>query len=77
MSALGQDRERIAAAERERQRIKLAYPDEFNDGAKRAFTGDKLYPQGFLKWPLQRRNAWYAGFNKGYSDRKRGRDDGR
>ena len=60
-----------------RQRIKLAYPDEFNDGAKRAFTGDKLYPPGFLKWPLERRNAWYAGFNKGYSDRKRGRDDGR
>ena len=75
MTPLGQDRERIAAAERER--IRQAFPDEFADGAKRGFKGDPLYPHGFTTWPLDRRNAWFAGFNKGYSDRKRGAGDGR
>ena len=69
MTPLGQDRERIAAAERER--IRLAYPAEFNDGAKRAYQSDPLYPSGFHSWPLDRRNAWFAGFNRGYCDRKK------
>jgi hypothetical protein len=69
MTPLGQDRERLAAEERER--IRRAFPQEFADGAKRAFSGDKLYPFGFLGWTLDRRNAWFAGFNKGYFDRKR------
>ena len=60
-------------AHQERERIKLAYPEEFNDGAKRAFTGDKLYPPGFAAWPLEKRNAWFAGFNVGYCDRARAR----
>jgi hypothetical protein len=72
----GQDRERIAAEER--ARIKLAYPDEFRDGARRAFNGVKRYPRRFAVWPLERRNAWFAGFNVGYCDRKRGEaGDGR
>ncbi len=70
MTPLGQNRDRIVAAERERERIRLAFPVEFADGAKRAFTGDKLYPAGFQTWSLDRRNAWFAGFNKGYCDRK-------
>jgi hypothetical protein len=71
-----QDRERIATEERER--VKHAYPDEFRDGARRAFKGVKRYPRGFTDWPLDRRNAWFAGFNVGYCDRQRGEPrDGR
>lgn len=69
MNEMSQDRERIAAEERES--IKRADPDEFRDGARRAFQGDKLYPPGFAAWPLDRRNAWFAGFNVGYGLRKR------
>jgi hypothetical protein len=69
MTRLSQDRERIAAEERER--IKLAYPTEFADGARRGFEGDPLYPSGFSSWPLVRRNAWFAGWNVGYYIRKR------
>jgi hypothetical protein len=65
------DAERLERAQRERERIKLAHPGEFADGAKRAFTGDHLYPSGFAAWPLDRRNAWFAGFNAGYCDRAR------
>ena len=71
MNGTGEDRERRRAADDEREHIRRAFPAEFNDGAKRGFRGDKLYPPGFLEWPLDRRNAWYAGFNKGYSDRKK------
>ena len=76
MTALGQDRElRRQAAEQERERIRLAYPAEFNDGAKRAFEGSALYPPGFHGWPLDRRNAWFAGFNFGRCYRRRGSAD--
>ena len=38
----------------------------------------QAYPRGFTDWPLERRNAWFAGFNVGYCDRKRGEaGDGR
>jgi hypothetical protein len=65
------DVERLEQAQRERERIKLTYPDEFAEGAKRAFIGDHLYPSGFPAWPLGKRNAWFAGFNVGYCDRAR------
>jgi hypothetical protein len=65
----GQDRAREAAEERER--LKLAHPVEFADGAKRGFTGNKLYPRGLHHWPAEKRNAWFAGWNVGYCDRKR------
>jgi hypothetical protein len=72
----GQDRERIAVDER--ARIKHAYPEEFRDGARRAFNRVKRYPRGFVDWPHDRRNAWFAGFNVGYCDRQRGEPrDGR
>jgi hypothetical protein len=29
------------------------------------------YPAGFHRWPLERRNAWVAGFNGGFHDRLR------
>jgi hypothetical protein len=77
VSEVDRDQERLTRALEERERIKLAYPDEFADGAKRAFTGDHLYPPGFAAWLLERRNAWFAGFNVGYCDLTRARlEDG-
>jgi hypothetical protein len=66
------DQERPSVAE-ERERLFRAYPEEYNDGARRAYAGNKRYPRGFTEWPLERRNAWFAGWNVGYCDRKAGR----
>jgi hypothetical protein len=60
-----------APAAEGREHLKLAYPTEFKDGAKRAFKGDHIYPPGFASWPLKQRNAWFSGFNLGYCDRSR------
>jgi hypothetical protein len=52
------------------------WPAEYCDGARCAFLlrfdGDREqggYPRGFHEWPLDRRNAWFAGFNQGFHDR--------
>jgi hypothetical protein len=52
------------------------WPREWRDGARGAFlaqlAGEREpggYPRGFHAWPLDRRNAWFAGFNRGYQDR--------
>jgi hypothetical protein len=66
------DQERPSVAE-ERERLFRAYPEEYNDGARRGYTGNKRYPRGFHDWPLERRNAWFAGWNVGYCDRMAGR----
>ena len=63
------ERERRVTAERER--LWRAHRADFEDGAKRARERNALYPPGFHGWPLERRNAWFAGFNVGYLDRKR------
>jgi hypothetical protein len=56
--------------------FKEQWPDEYRDGARcaflRRFEGDREeggYPRGFHEWPLERRNAWFAGFNRGFHDR--------
>jgi hypothetical protein len=69
------DQERPSVAE-ERERIERAFPAEFADGRRRAFIGNKLYPRRFKDWPLDRRNAWFAGWNVGYLERKRTLHDG-
>jgi hypothetical protein len=60
------------------QAIRERWPDEFKDGARcaflRRFDGRREaggYPLGFHSWPLERRNAWFAGFNRGLCDRFR------
>jgi hypothetical protein len=65
-------------ADGERVRLREAWPHEFRDGARcgflRKFDGDREaggYPLGFHQWPLDRRNAWFAGFNRGLIDRLR------
>jgi hypothetical protein len=57
-------------------RLRERWPDEYRDGARCAFLlkfdGDRErggYPRGFQAWPLERRNAWFAGFNRGFHDR--------
>ena len=69
------DRER---AKRRRAAFRARWPDEFRDGARCAFLGEYPgmrerggYPKGFHDWPLERRNAWWAGFNLGVVDRWR------
>jgi hypothetical protein len=57
-------------------RIEAAFPAEFLDGFKsgldvkvegRREPGN--YPAGFHGWPLVRRNAWFAGANRGLVER--------
>lgn len=56
--------------------LRRSFPDDFLDGARaglaiRAFDGDREpgnYPLGFHEWPLERRNAWWAGYNQGRLD---------
>jgi hypothetical protein len=57
-------------------RLEQRWPNEFRDGARcaflRRFDGHRQeggYPVGFRNWPLERRNAWFAGFNRGFHDR--------
>jgi hypothetical protein len=57
----------------QRREIRKQWPAEFNAGlnfglsGKAEFPSDPGgYPKGFHAWPLQRRNAWFAGFNFGY-----------
>jgi len=68
----------MSGADAERARLKRAWPDEFADGARcallREFPGDREkggYPRGFHRWPLDRRNAWFSGYNLGYHQRGR------
>jgi hypothetical protein len=72
----------IVRAEAEPRSIRARWPAEFEDGARCGLTGNTKgprepggYPKGFHGWPLDRRNTWFAGFNKGNSDRKGAQDD--
>jgi hypothetical protein len=58
--------------------LRSRWPDDFRDGARCGFLlrfdGEREeggYPRGFHLWPLERRNAWFAGFNVGFHDRLR------
>jgi hypothetical protein len=65
-------------AEAALNRLQDTWPLEFRDGVRCGFLqkrdgpGDTGgYPQGFNHWQLERRNAWFAGFNVGFHDRLR------
>ena len=58
--------------------IRRDFPREFADGESMGAGwepgGEREeggYPLGFHGWPLERRNAWFAGFNLGRGRRKR------
>lgn len=74
------DPEKIEKATRENKRIRDLWPAEFKDGFQSGRAGKAAersarefggYPRGFHGWPLERRNAWFAGFNLGYTGRPR------
>jgi hypothetical protein len=56
--------------------LREQWPREWRDGARMAFlrpVADERepggYPRGFHAWPLDRRNAWWSGYSRGYHDR--------
>jgi hypothetical protein len=51
-------------------RIRGLWPKEWSAGARAGYEA-KSYPHGFCAWPLDRRNAWFSGFNRGRCDRLR------
>jgi hypothetical protein len=62
---------------RERARLKQAWPEAFADGERVAFlqrfAGERErggYPRAFHRWPLNRRNAWFCGYNFGLLERE-------
>ena len=62
----------------ERARLKRGWPSVFSDGARCGLLGRADgprerggYPKTFHAWGLERRNSWFAGFNQGFSDRRR------
>lgn len=69
----------------ERRALQRAYPKAFEDGRRvgagvvRGRREPGGYPKGFHAWPLERRNAWWAGANLGYKmthpDAKGGEDE--
>ena len=57
--------------------IRQKFPGEFADGESMGAGWEPDggresggYPLGFHGWPLERRNAWFAGFNHGYPRRR-------
>jgi hypothetical protein len=67
------------SAEAERERLERAWPEAFRDSVRAAFgvlppeREPGGYPKGFHSWPLEKRNAYFAGFNFGFIDRRRRR----
>jgi hypothetical protein len=64
----------------ERERLSLAHPEIFKDGAVcgfvRHFPGARAqegYPRAFDRWPRDKRNAWRCGFHVGFHDWLSGR----
>jgi hypothetical protein len=61
-----------------RKSLQDKWPAEFSEGARSGFLQQREgprdpggYPPGFGRWQLERRNAWFAGFNVGFHDRSR------
>jgi hypothetical protein len=62
--------ERVVRASRDRQALREKFPAEFRGGARCGFLR-KDYPEGFHTWSIERCNAWWAGWNQGYTDREK------
>ena len=63
--------ERIARAQRERDRLHRTHPEAYADGERRAREHDASYPPDFTNWPLDERNAWFAGWHLAFLERQR------
>jgi hypothetical protein len=68
-----------SAAEAERQALRARFPALFDDGERMGFRSQPdpgprepgSYPKGFHQLPLEARNAWWSGWNKGRIERDR------
>jgi hypothetical protein len=74
----------IEPAQTIRNDLRRKWRNAFDDGARCAFLGEYPaerepggYPKGFHSWPLDKRNAWFAGFNLGLIDRARFEEEAR
>jgi hypothetical protein len=56
--------------EGQREALRNAWPEAFAEGRKRGLRNSRAYPEGFGLWPLDKRNAWFAGFNIGFIQRR-------
>ena len=79
-STIGMTAPPRSPAERELTALRARSPTELRETGNRPiaflrrFDGDREaggYPFDFHTWPLDRRNAWFAGFNVGFHDRLR------
>jgi hypothetical protein len=67
----------------ERERLERAWPEAFRDGVRAAYSLFPTncerggYPKGFSGWPLEKRNAYFGGFNWGFIGRRQARDRAR
>ncbi|CAJ0854679.1 hypothetical protein AMST5_00763 [freshwater sediment metagenome] len=52
-----------------REKIRAQFPDDYDAGARAGFTNSPDYPSGFHSWSLERRDAFFAGYNAGRCDR--------
>jgi hypothetical protein len=73
VTTAAQEAKRLADAAKEVRRLADRWPEEFRLGYRFGFRGkadppcDQAgYPAGFHGWPLDRRNAWFAGWNSGF-----------
>jgi hypothetical protein len=71
------DRASLSSVEREIERLAARWPDEYRLGyrfgcrRKADPPCDAAgYPKGFHKWPLDRHNAWWAGWSRGHQARQ-------
>jgi hypothetical protein len=74
----------IQPAQALRNELRRKWQGAFDDGARCAFMGEYPgereaggYPKGFHSWQLEKRNAWFAGFNLGLIDRARFEEEAR
>jgi hypothetical protein len=67
-------------AEAVRAALCAKFPQEFEHGYRTGYLGENQppcdaagYMIGHHTWPLDRKNAWFAGFNLGYGEQEIGR----
>jgi hypothetical protein len=66
------------------EQLRARWAAEYRDGARcgflQTFEGERGkggYPRGFGDWTLNRRNAWFSGYNRGFHDRMRVSEEAR
>jgi hypothetical protein len=64
-----------------RAELCIQSPQEFEHGYRTGYLGEPQHPcdaAGYMighhTWPLERKSAWFAGFNLGYTEREPGHE---